>query len=110
MERAPTHARYVCRRHLASARWGGRRGPRCAAAAGGLVGLVDVNPPEGKAAAVAAKAKAKAPQSEAAVPTAPAEPSAKEFPGFPRLLWQTRSGLTGDPVRVIEVGLRRCPY
>jgi len=25
------------------------------------------------------------------------------FPGFPELLWQTRSKVTGDPVRIVQV-------
>jgi hypothetical protein len=40
---------------------------------------------------------------KAAAPAAPAEPKSQEFPGFPKLLWQTRSKVTGDPVRVIEL-------
>jgi hypothetical protein len=96
---APAHGRghTRCRRSRANARCAGRRGVRCAAE-GGFAGFEDVKLPEKKAAPV------KAPEPEAAAPTAPAESREKEFPGFPKLLWQTRSKLTGDPVRVIEVG------
>lgn len=72
--------------------WAGRRRVRCTAEGGGFT-FEDVAAPE--------KKKVAAPK--AAAPAAPAEPKSQEFPGFPKLLWQTRSKVTGDPVRVIEL-------
>jgi hypothetical protein len=37
------------------------------------------------------------------VPTAAVADGDRPFPGFPSLLWQTRSAVTGDPVRVVQV-------